>query len=176
VFFYMIKKFYKYFCERQGAEERFVASIYKICEQGSSDATMYFTKRRRRGALLLMIMVFVALIGLGAMYAIPPIEKQGRSALEDNYSTRLMNFYRALHDYQNIEDMDSTITVSGVGTITLSQAYADILSGNHKDAITRALMQRMIDLGYITKRQRDEQIFPITSSAMTWEVELTPLY
>jgi len=154
-------------------------------------AMKYFTKRGRRGALLLMIMVFVAVVGLGAMYVIPPIEKQGRSALEDNYSTRLENFYRSMHDYFMIEDMNSSITVALSGTAiskygpppyslsTICGIMTDDSGSVNQDdkyAITRALMQEMLNYGYITKRQRDERIFPITSSYMTWEIELIPIY
>jgi len=151
-------------------------------EQKSIAKNLLGLKRPRRGALLLIIMVFIAVIGLGAMYAIPPIEKQGRSALESNYSTRLENFYRAFHDYQMIEDVDSTLSVAipgpGPTIYTMSQIYSMLVNASeaNRKLITDALMNKMISLGYITKRQRYEAIFPLTNSSITWEVELVPIY
>ncbi|MDD2717784.1 MAG: hypothetical protein PHW04_18005 [Candidatus Wallbacteria bacterium] len=57
----------------------------------------------KKGVLLLTLMVFIAIIGLGAIMIIPPIEKQGRGVLEQNYEGTLIDFYRSFHDYLNLE-------------------------------------------------------------------------
>ena len=119
-----------------------------------------------RGSLILIFLVFVAVIGLGAMYIIPPIDKEARFVLEDVYEGRLIDLYRSFHDYLYIEDVDRN---------PLKGALDNMSDNKFIDADTNAILKDMIDKGYISKEMKENTIFPDTEGNMTWEIILIPL-
>lgn len=142
-------------------------------------------KYKEKGMLLLAFMVFVALVGLGALMVIPPVEKEGRSVLEKNYTNSLKNYYRALHDYLSIESYYAGMVNTALSTEWNNMDTFPVPGNSLNDTeeilsitISNNFLLDMVDKGYITERMmdKDNMGFPDTTGSMTWEILLIPIY
>lgn len=132
-----------------------------------------------RGVLLLTFMVVVAIIGVGALFVIPPVEKEGRAYLEREYENRLRNMYRAFHQYLEYDGSGNTLE-TGISQMKNASGAPQPLRTYEVliflDDDRRKIFDDMVFKGYITDQMSIETIFPDVTGELAWEIVLIPMY